>query len=186
VVLADHGEMLGEHGIEMNHHGIYEDAIRVPLVVVPPDPTAYGAACGKRCLQMPDVPSAVARQVRLMDVPATILAMLGLPAMPQSEGVPLLVAAPIEKDLVSLVVGRMTAKLSDGLVCGYRAGQLKLLGSALYDIYEDRAEAKDIAPEQAAIVRTLQQRVDAEGGSLCAGRAPVPVADQRLHSLGYL
>jgi arylsulfatase A-like enzyme len=178
--------MLGEHGIEMNHHGIYEDAIRVPLVVVPPDPTAYRAACGKRCLQMPDVPSAVARQVRLMDVPATILAMLGLPAMPQSEGVPLLVAAPIEKDLVSLVVGRMTAKLSDGLVCGYRAGQLKLLGSALYDIYEDRAEAKDIAPEQAAIVRTLQQRVDAEGGSLCAGRAPVPVADQRLHSLGYL
>jgi arylsulfatase A-like enzyme len=184
VVLADHGEMLGEHGIEMNHHGIYEDAIRVPLVVVPPDLAAYRAACGTRCLEMPDVPSAVARQVRLMDVPATVLAILGLPAMPQSEGVPLLVAAPIEKDLVSLVVGRMTAKLSDGLVCGYRAGQLKLLGSALYDLYEDRGEEKDIAVEQAAIVETLRARVRSEAADMC-GAAP-RAADEGLRALGYL
>ena len=185
VVLADHGEMLGEHGIEMNHHGIFEDAIRVPLVVVPPEPAAYRAACGKHCMQMPDVPSAVARQVRMMDVPATVLAVLGLPAMPQSEGVPLLVAAPIEKDLVSLVVGRMTANLSEGLVCGYRAGQLKLLGSALYDLYEDRAEEKDIAVEQAAIVRTLQERIETEGGEECRGGA-LPADTVRLRALGYL
>jgi arylsulfatase A-like enzyme len=184
LVLADHGEMLGEHGIEMNHHGIYEDAIRVPLAVVPPDPAAYRAACGKRCLAMPDVPSAVARQVRLMDVPATVLAILGLPAMPQSEGVPLLVAAPIEKDLVSLVVGRMTAKLSEGLVCGFRAGQLKLLGSALYDLYEDRAEEKDISGEQAAIVATLRARVESEAAGAC-GAATQPT-DGALRALGYL
>ena len=184
VVLADHGEMLGEHGIDMNHHGIFEDAIRVPLVVVPPDPAAYRAACGKRCMQMPDVPSAVARQVRMMDVPATVLAILGLPAMPQSEGVPLLVAAPIEKDLVSLVVGRMTANLSEGLVCGYRAGQLKLLGSALYDLYEDRNEEKDIAVEQAAIVQTLRALVEDEGGGVCGAAAPR--ADGALRALGYL
>jgi hypothetical protein len=57
----------------------------VPLVVVPPDSAAYRAACGKRCLEMPDVPSAVARQVRLMDVPATVLAILGLPAICQQK-----------------------------------------------------------------------------------------------------
>jgi arylsulfatase A-like enzyme len=185
VVLADHGEMLGEHGIEMNHHGIFEDAIRVPFVVVPPDPAAYRAACGNRCLQMPEVPSAVPTQVRLMDVSATVLAILGLPAMPQSEGVPLLVAAPIEKDLVTLVVGRMTANLSDALVCGYRAGQLKLLGTALYDLYEDRAEAKDIAAEQPAIVRTLEQRIAAEDDGRCGKATPAP-DDARLRALGYL
>ncbi|MDP6935331.1 MAG: sulfatase, partial [Myxococcota bacterium] len=35
VVTADHGEMLGEHGVEFNHHGLWEDVIRVPLVIVP-------------------------------------------------------------------------------------------------------------------------------------------------------
>ncbi len=163
--------MLGEHGIEMNHHGIHEDAIRVPLVVVPPEAAAYKSACGKHCLEMPGVPSAIARQVRTMDVPATVLAILGVPAMPQSEGVPLLVAAPIEKDLVSLVVGRMTAKLSDGLVCGYRAGQLKLIGGSLYDVYSDRRRGEGHRRGAGSIVETLRARVESEAGEECGKAA---------------
>ncbi|AHG00780.1 hypothetical protein HALLA_07200 [Halostagnicola larsenii XH-48] len=37
VVLADHGESLGEHGIYFEHHGLYEPTTRIPLVVRPPE-----------------------------------------------------------------------------------------------------------------------------------------------------
>jgi hypothetical protein len=107
-----------------------------------------------------------------MDVPATVLAILGLPAMPQSEGVPLLVAAPISKDLVSLVVGRMTAKLSDGLVCGYRAGSSSCWARRSMTSTRIAASRRTSRREQAAIVRTLQQRVDAEGMGRCGPGAP--------------
>jgi arylsulfatase A-like enzyme len=33
VVLSDHGESLGEHGIYYEHHGLYESTVRIPLVV---------------------------------------------------------------------------------------------------------------------------------------------------------
>lgn len=36
VVLADHGESLGEHDIYFEHHGLYEPTVRVPLIVRPP------------------------------------------------------------------------------------------------------------------------------------------------------
>ncbi|WP_081655650.1 sulfatase family protein [Halopiger goleimassiliensis] len=36
VVLADHGESLGEHGIYFEHHGLYEPTVRIPLIVRPP------------------------------------------------------------------------------------------------------------------------------------------------------
>ena len=59
VVTSDHGEMLGEHDINFNHHGIYEDAIRIPLVMVGYDiemrPTAADGLVS------------VDAQVRLMD-----------------------------------------------------------------------------------------------------------------------
>jgi len=166
VVLGDHGEMLGEHGIEMSHHGVYEGR--------DPDSARHLAArrrdvpvhLRQALRRAPDRSSAMAHQVRLMDVPATVLALVGFPAMPQSEGVPLLAAAPVDKDLVSLVVGRMTAKLSDGLVCGYRAGQLKLLGGALYNLYDDRAETTDIAASTLHR-RHAARRVSTRGRRAC-------------------
>ncbi|GAB7018249.1 sulfatase family protein [Halostagnicola bangensis] len=36
VVLADHGESLGEHDIYFEHHGLYEPTARIPLIVRPP------------------------------------------------------------------------------------------------------------------------------------------------------
>ncbi len=36
VVLADHGESLGEHGIYFEHHGLYEPTVRIPLIIRPP------------------------------------------------------------------------------------------------------------------------------------------------------
>ena len=37
VVTADHGESLGEHGIEYSHAGVFEPSLRIPLVIHAPD-----------------------------------------------------------------------------------------------------------------------------------------------------
>jgi len=44
VVLADHGESLGEHGIYFEHHGLYEPTVRIPLIVRPPAETVARSA----------------------------------------------------------------------------------------------------------------------------------------------
>ncbi|SFC54216.1 Arylsulfatase A [Halobiforma haloterrestris] len=36
LIVADHGESLGEHDIYFEHHGLYEATVRVPLIVRPP------------------------------------------------------------------------------------------------------------------------------------------------------
>jgi len=113
VVTADHGEQLGEHGVDFNHHGIWEESIRVPLVIVPHDDKVM------RTLKEP----VVRPQVRLMDVPATVLTLLKLEPMEGSEGANTLQFAQgiRKKDFASLLMGRRTASLSEGNLFGYRA-----------------------------------------------------------------
>ena len=63
IVVADHGEMLGEHGELTHGFFIYEAATRIPLIV-----------------SGPGVPAAViADQVRIVDVMPTALSLLGDP-----------------------------------------------------------------------------------------------------------
>jgi choline-sulfatase len=71
---SDHGEMGGNHGM-MSKCVLYEPAVRVPLIVRPPD-----ARDGL----------VVDALVEHIDVPATIRAIAGAPAIPASAGRPLL------------------------------------------------------------------------------------------------
>lgn len=113
VVTADHGEQLGEHGVEFNHHGIWEESVRIPLVIVPHDPLIL------RSLKEP----VVRPQVRLMDVPSTMLYLLKLDPMKDSEGGNTFQFAQgfRKKDFASLLMGRKTASLKEGNLFGYRA-----------------------------------------------------------------
>jgi len=36
IFLADHGESLTEHGIYYDHHGLYDESVKIPLIVRPP------------------------------------------------------------------------------------------------------------------------------------------------------
>ncbi len=108
VVTADHGEMLGEHGIEFNHHGIWDGAVRVPLIIVPHKKT--------------EIAPRVSPQVRLMDIPATVLELIGLDPMEKSRGIGLvkhLTGAELF-GLPGVLMGRRTASLSEGTLLGYR------------------------------------------------------------------
>lgn len=37
IILSDHGESMFEHGIYFDHHGLYDESVRIPLVVHPPE-----------------------------------------------------------------------------------------------------------------------------------------------------
>jgi arylsulfatase A-like enzyme len=69
VVTADHGEEFWDHGGFLHGHTLYDELLRVPLVVVPPR-SRTDIARGRR----------IADQVRLEDVAATVLEIAGLDA----------------------------------------------------------------------------------------------------------
>ncbi len=62
LVTADHGEEFGEHGSSGHGYAMYDESIRVPLILAHPSLA----------------PARVAPQVRLLDVAPTLAALLGL------------------------------------------------------------------------------------------------------------
>ena len=78
VLLSDHGEEFFEHGGLDHGHSLYEELIRVPLVIRFPG----GLASGMR----------IARQVRLIDIMPTLIDYLDVPGEFEFEGVSLMPA----------------------------------------------------------------------------------------------
>ena len=74
IYTSDHGEMFGDHGL-FTKLVFYEPAVTVPLIIRPP-----GGMSGK----------VVSDLIQHMDVPATMRAIAGAPAIPFSEGKSLL------------------------------------------------------------------------------------------------
>src|SRR5262249_50516 len=81
VLTSDHGASLGDHGYRFAHgEYLYESGLRVPLLVHAPGAVAPGTRA-----------SGLAENV---DVAPTILGLLGIDAMQEVEGRPLLVPRP--------------------------------------------------------------------------------------------
>lgn len=74
IVTSDHGEMMGEHG-EFSHASLRDPVLRVPLVMALPSRFPGGRRVGA--------------QVRSIDIPPTVVDLLGLPALPDVDGVSL-------------------------------------------------------------------------------------------------
>lgn len=71
IYTSDHGDMLGEHGLWWKHT-FYEESVKVPLIMSWPKRLPQGVRC-------PRVMSGV-------DVTATMLDLMGAPALPNSSG----------------------------------------------------------------------------------------------------
>ncbi len=192
VVASDHGEMLGEHEIMFNHHGIWDDVIRVPLIVVLPESKHAGLR--------------VAGQVRLMDVANTMLASTRMKQFEDTESVNLLRHAEgtLDRDLGTLLMGRVTASLSEGTLYGYRAslggraqtGQnLKYIwrpdtaDEDLFDLSVDPGELDDMSQRQAEALQRLREQVEVEVGDRLQTEPAArlsPGDREALRSLGYV
>ncbi|MGA3188538.1 MAG: sulfatase-like hydrolase/transferase [Bryobacteraceae bacterium] len=177
VLLADHGESLGDHG-ELSHgYFIYQSTVHVPLIVHWPE----GA---------PKYAERVTQPAGLIDVAPTILDALHLPAPPSFAGVSILKsdAPPVYSESVYARDSFHWAALRS-----LRMGRFKYVETPraeLFDLEKDPREITNILGSNQAQATTLRSELS----RLMAKhvRAPAPARDtsdatkKALGSLGYL
>ncbi|NLH47620.1 MAG: sulfatase [Myxococcales bacterium] len=86
IVTGDHGEEFWEHGFLGHAITLYEEVLRVPLLVKRPEQAAAAA---------------IERTVSLLDVPATLVNELALPGKADGDGLPLTVDAGASRDFLA-------------------------------------------------------------------------------------
>lgn len=187
VFTSDHGEEFGEHGLMGWHsHTLYEELLRVPLVIRMPRLSGRRPAVAR-----------IAEPVQLIDVAPTLLAATGLPTADSHEGLALLSllhASGVEAtaELRRRLGERPLVALAENEILRFaaiHAGRWKLAGDKLFDLERDPGETVDLAKPGEARVSSLRESL----ARITAGAAPVaePVTlssetESVLRSLGYL
>jgi choline-sulfatase len=181
VLLADHGESLGDHGETSHGYFAYESTLHVPLMMHWPE----GA---------PAYPPRAARPAGLIDVAPTILDALHLPAQPSFEGTSLMKfdEAPVHAVAGESVYARDQFRWAP--LRTLRIGQWKFIEAPraeLYDLEHDPRELSNVLRANSAEVTTLR----AELSKLLVRYSPHAKESIRdassgtktaLQSLGYL
>ncbi len=182
VLLSDHGESFGEHGMGGHGFAAYREQLGIPLILRGP-----GIPTGRR----------IETPVSIVDVRPTIAALVGAP-VPPGPG----------RDLVGLMQapGPATARLRDRPLffswlrpgaAGARQGNLKLLRSSgstvIYDLPADPHEWKPLPSDARA--PGLEAKLDEHLAASTVGvPSPPPPGDQpvdarterSLRALGYI
>ena len=146
VVTGDHGEGFYEHGFAAHGAALYDEALRVPLV-----------------LRVPGLPSGIdPRPAQILDVPPTICHALGLPPHPAFQGEDLLGPAPAGARSRYLVVQTPVAR-QVGVVRGAHKliYDLQERRHILYDRAADPGEREDVLAGQPAMAADLKARLSA-------------------------
>ncbi len=196
VVTSDHGEGLGQHGYYSHGLHLYEEQLRIPLIVRAP--RSVGSTPGR-----------VAAAVSLLDIAPTVIELAGLPADPALHGRSLVEALsgarPAEPRYLvaqrrhfperSLQArGRFASPTPLHAVRG--DGPLKYLrdGSGqeeLYDLAADPLELHTLARERRAEAAELRRLLEERLAALDPG-TPITESEvdeetrRRLEELGYV
>jgi arylsulfatase A-like enzyme len=153
VITADHGEAFGEHGFYLHGHGLYEELIKIPLILF--DPQGRGAG------------RTLSHQVSLADILPTLCDFMGLAIPEGSQGksqLPYLRDAVPAEDPVYLYVDRFPMLIKkygprfDQDLWALRTETWKYIFSStgrqeLYHLKEDPGEKINLAehlPQQSA------------------------------------
>jgi arylsulfatase A-like enzyme len=192
VVVADHGEEFMRHGWIGHTRTLYDELLRVPLLVRLP-----GASPGRE----------VRAPVSLLDVAPTLLELAGVPADPRADGISLVPfltsdASPPSRDLYAEVSFEAPPRdvHEEGTVfrTALIRGDLKLVHDlvtdrfSLYDRGVDPEELVDIADSHsdADSLRAALRAWEETRGSDSLGRAELLEPDdeelERLRALGYV
>lgn len=180
VVVADHGEGLGEHGEDTHGVLLYDPTTRVPMVVRSPSRT----------------PGVVATPTSLVDLAPTLLDLAGLP----TEGMDGRSLAPV---LRGEPAPPERSVYAESLYAFHHYGWApqralvtatdKLIDSTTPELYraEDRGERKDLAAYDPAVVAARRAELDAAYAAMPPtgnAHAAALSMDQRaqLEALGYL
>lgn len=191
VVTADHGEGLGQHGVVGHAVNVYEEAVRVPLVLRWPGRLPAGGV--------------VAEPVDATDVLPTLLELLGLPAAPDDAGRSLACAARGERCLDAehavFTHRRPYEKpaVEDGMrvhgeLFAVRRGRWKWIEGdldgtrELYDLVEDPHERANVATRESARAEALSNAIREHRAAHPARATAAEIAPddrERLRALGY-
>jgi arylsulfatase A-like enzyme len=143
VVTGDHGEAFFEHGFGQHGSELFEETIRVPLVMHLPG----------------QAPRAVGGVASHVDVAPTVLAALGLPQHPAMQGKNLL--EPIEPERAAYVTVQTPVRWDLAVIT--RRYKLVTSGALehprLVDLQRDPAELENLAPSEPALVEAMTQRL---------------------------
>jgi len=183
VVLADHGESLGEHGEFTHGVFLYDSTMHVPMIIAGPE-----------------VPrgQVVHQQVRTIDVMPTILDYLGLPTGNKVQGTSLL-PVMIEGRRVRTHYCYMETlyprtQMRWAELRGIRTDDWKLIiapESELYDLKEDVDESQNVADLYRTEADRLQKQIwEINGPPESWGKIDAQPLDaetqEELRSLGYV
>ncbi len=185
IVTADHGEAFGDKGFVEHGTSVYDDQIRVPLII------KYPRSREARVVRDP---------VSLIDILPTVVDLLDTEAPRGTEGRSLVATSnqalrPVIAESFPRTVFRRLGPRGDRVQRAIVAGPLKLISSStgereLYDLDRDPHETTDLyRPDNRAAIE-LQKSLDAWLTSLAASDQGAPVTDpetlERLRSLGYI
>jgi arylsulfatase A-like enzyme len=183
VFVADHGEEFREHGAVQHGNTLYDEVMRIPLVVRLPG----GSLAGTRVRTL-------ARQIDLMP---TMLALLDVAIPAELPGTPL--ALGDEGDGAGEAVFDTwfgDRALTALVLPGWKVVLPRLLLAAkpeVYDLRRDPEERHDVARAHPVLIGYAKQRiaeVEAGRGPLATDEAheagPQPEALDRLRALGYV
>jgi arylsulfatase A-like enzyme len=147
VMASDHGQELGDHGGYTYGHTLYDEVVRVPLIVAGPGVTAADQAV--------DTP------VSLIDLAPTLAEMAGTALSGEAQGFSLVPALqgqavdgrPVFSEALYRVPFNQQAIRSGGykLIDHESDGQVEL-----YDLQADPAESHDLAAERPGVADALQ------------------------------
>jgi arylsulfatase A-like enzyme len=181
VVTSDHGEELKDHGHWSHGHSVYDELLRVPLIVTGP-----GVPAGRRIREL----------VQLIDVAPTILDVAGIPRPEVFEGESLLglITGEREERLEGKAIftrttlrPRKAVVIEDRWKCIFKEGG----AIELYDLEDDPGETRNLAEVEheraAALFARLRSWMDGAGGTRGAPRMELSEDDvEALRALGYI
>lgn len=181
VVAGDHGESLGDHGERDHGVFIYEEVLRVPLLIRAPSL----------------LPNRVGAIARLTDVLPTVLELLNIPS-PAVDGVSLrdlMTGRRNDLDLEAYSESLYPERLGWSPLRALRDDRFKLIDAPrpeLYDLDQDPFERHNIYGERPATAQAMSARL----AQVAKGRGTAPAPDQRttaspevqarLAALGYV
>ncbi|HVR63121.1 MAG TPA: sulfatase-like hydrolase/transferase [Polyangia bacterium] len=147
VLTADHGEEFDEHGGRYHGSTLYEEQLRVPLLVAVPGIT----------------PAVVAHPVQLVDVAPTLLNIVDIPVPARMRGTdlgPWLARPPAAEQWLPPAFAEVNDQRAvitpdEKLICDLRAGFC-----AYYDLAADPGERRNLADDRPARLAALRARLD--------------------------
>lgn len=182
VVVADHGESLGQHGEQTHGFFIYDSVLRIPLIIAGP-----GIAS-----------RVVNGQVRIVDVMPTILGLLDIPVPSSVQGQTLVPAMSGQVVELLAFAENWYPRYHYGWseLTAVRDGRYKFIQAPrreLYDVQKDPGELHDLASTHPAraealerALREMQTSVQADAHSTAAPQRVDPEVEERLRALGYV